>query len=87
MKGVIGTGGVRLTNIRFATDDIVFFFYTFFGVQNMLKDLRIACLEVELKMNRAKTKILTNGIKIGVKVDGEELLYVEDYVYLCQILL
>lgn len=53
----------------------------------MLKDLRIACLEVELKMNRAKTKILTNGIKIGVKVDGEELLYVEDYVYLCQILL
>ncbi|XP_047989820.1 uncharacterized protein LOC125229086 [Leguminivora glycinivorella] len=51
----------------------------------MLQDLSTASLEVGLTMNRAKTKLMTNGAKDGVTVDGQDIQYVDEYIYLGQI--
>ncbi|CAG9118738.1 unnamed protein product [Plutella xylostella] len=51
----------------------------------MLQDLSTASLEVGLKMNRSKTQIMTNSAKSRVEVDGQEIGYVDEYIYLGQI--
>lgn len=84
----IGIGGKKLTNyyelLRFA-DDIVLFSHTAPQLEQMLQDLSTASLEVGLKMNRTKTQLMTNGAKRRVKVHGEDIQYVDEYINLGQI--
>ncbi|CAG9130127.1 unnamed protein product [Plutella xylostella] len=80
----IDIGGRRLTNLRFA-DDIVLFATSAPTLQTMLEDLSTASLEVGLTMNRSKTKVMSNSAKRRVEVDGQEIQYVEEYLYLGQI--
>ncbi|KAJ8715750.1 hypothetical protein PYW07_010232 [Mythimna separata] len=51
----------------------------------MLQDLSDASLEVGLKMNMSKTKIMTNSSKRTISVDGENVQYVQEYIYLGQV--
>lgn len=80
----IDVGGIRLTNLRFA-DDIVLFADTSAELEIMLKDLSAASLEIGLKMNRSKTKVMTNSTQDMITVDGELIEYVDEYIYLGQI--
>ncbi|XP_063383590.1 uncharacterized protein LOC134669904 [Cydia fagiglandana] len=77
-------GNKRLTNLRFA-DDIVLFSHTASQLQLMLQDLSTASLEVGLTMNRAKTKLMSNRAKHRDTVDGQDIQYVDEYIYLGQI--
>ena len=80
----IEVGSKRLTNLRFA-DDIVLFVPTANELQIMLQDLSTASLKVGLAMNRSKTKVMTNSTKRRVEVDGQEIHYVDEYIYLGQL--
>ncbi|CAG9123810.1 unnamed protein product [Plutella xylostella] len=80
----IDVGGRMLTNLRFA-DDIVLFASSASELTQMLQDLSTASLEVGLKMNRSKTQVMTNSAKSRVVVDGQEIGYVDEYIYLGQI--
>ncbi|CAG9133292.1 unnamed protein product [Plutella xylostella] len=80
----IDIGGHKLTNLRFA-DDIVLFSHSAPELQQMLRELSTASLEVGLMMNRSKTKVMTNSTKRRVEVDGQEIQYVNEYIYLGQI--
>ncbi|KAL0852533.1 hypothetical protein ABMA27_017019 [Loxostege sticticalis] len=82
-KGIV-IGAKNLTNLRFA-DDIVLFAETPSQIQKMLEELSTASLEVGLEMNRSKTKIMTNRAKSRVTVDGKEMQYVDEYIYLGQL--
>lgn len=82
-KGVV-VGEKRLTNLRFA-DDIVLFSSSASELGGMINELSGASLEVGLKMNMSKTKLMTNSIKYRLEVDGAEIEYVHEYIYLGQI--
>lgn len=82
-KGVV-IGSKRLTNLRFA-DDIVLFASTSAELQQMLQDLSMASREVGLHMNMTKTQTMTNSTKRRVEVDGQALHYVDEYIYLGQL--
>nr|XP_049696607.1 uncharacterized protein LOC126054557 [Helicoverpa armigera] len=82
-KGIV-IGNKRLTNLRFA-DDIVLFASTSAELQDMLQDLSRASREVGLQMNTSKTHTMTNSTKRRVEVDGQALHYVDEYIYLGQI--
>lgn len=77
--------GKRLTNLRFA-DDIVLFAPNASELQEMLQELSTASFEVGLRMNQSKTKVMSNKTKRRVEVDGTEIAYVDEYVYLGQII-
>ncbi|XP_048006861.1 uncharacterized protein LOC125242187 [Leguminivora glycinivorella] len=79
---VIGPHGLGIRNER---DDIVLFSHTAPHLQQMLQDLSTASLEVGLTMNMAKTKLMTNRGKDTVTVDGQDIQYVDEYIYLGQI--
>ncbi|KAJ8714787.1 hypothetical protein PYW08_004768 [Mythimna loreyi] len=51
----------------------------------MLQDLSDASLEVGLKMNMSKTKVMTNSSKRSIHVGGENIQYVQEYIYLGQV--
>ncbi|KAJ2950316.1 hypothetical protein O0L34_g11682 [Tuta absoluta] len=82
-EGIV-VGDRRLTNLRFA-DDIVLFAPTAQGLTHLLDSLNAASLEVGLHMNRSKTKVMTNSTKRKVEVEGQEIQYVDEYIYLGQI--
>ena len=71
----------RLTHLRF-TDDIVIFAETPKKLENMIAQLNTESKHVGLHMNLSKTKIMTNGKRGKIMLDGVELEYVEQYVYL-----
>ncbi|PZC78256.1 hypothetical protein B5X24_HaOG202328 [Helicoverpa armigera] len=80
----IAIGSKRLTNLRFA-DDIVLFASTSEELQQMLQDLSMASREVGLQMNMNKTQTMTNSTKRRVEVDGQALHYVDEYIYMGQL--
>ncbi|CAG9137233.1 unnamed protein product [Plutella xylostella] len=80
----IEVGGRRLTNLRFA-DDIVLFAPSASTLEHMLQDLSTASLQVGLSMNRSKTKIMSNSATRKVTVDGQDIQYVNEYIYLGQL--
>ncbi|XP_050561583.1 uncharacterized protein LOC126912619 [Spodoptera frugiperda] len=82
-RGVV-VGEKRLTNLRFA-DDIVLFSSSASELGGMINELSRASLEVGLKMNMSKTKLMTNSIKYRLEVDGAEMEYVHEYIYLGQL--
>ncbi|KAL0839057.1 hypothetical protein ABMA28_017043 [Loxostege sticticalis] len=83
MKG-IDIGTKKLTNLRFA-DDIVLFANTSTELATMLEQLSEASLEVGLMMNRSKNKVMTNAAEHDIVVNGQRMEYVDEYIYLGQI--
>ena len=77
--------GRRLSNLRFA-DDIILFTNSAAELQIMLDQLRNQCTKAGLLINTSKTKIITNGVEAQISIGQELISYVEDYVYLGQVI-
>lgn len=77
--------GRYLSNLRFA-DDIVIFANSANELQSMLTELTRECAKVGLMANQNKTKVMSNYEKIPIFNDVTELDYVEDYIYLGQLI-
>lgn len=81
----IDINGRKLTNLRFA-DDIVIFANTTEQLHQKLVNL-INCKKlVGLDINCRKTRIMSNNSKIPIPVNGMMMEYVEEYIYLGQII-
>lgn len=77
--------GRTLTHLRFA-DDIVLFAKTPGDLNRMLNELASESEKVGLKLNPEKTKVMTNGTKSSINVGKSEITYVEEYIYLGQLI-
>ena len=77
--------GKCLTNLRFA-DDIVLFATSASKLENMVRELSLQSVKAGLHINFQKTKIMTNRIEIPVSIDGVEIQYVQEYIYLGQLI-
>ena len=54
-------------------------------LQGRVQEMHVASERIELQMNINKTKIVTNtGENINIKINGERVEQVEEYVYLKQ---
>ncbi|KAJ4440151.1 hypothetical protein ANN_08289 [Periplaneta americana] len=80
----ININGSRLNNLRFA-DDVVLFAKSPRELQSMLQDLCNASRSAGLLMNMTKTQVMSNGLESPIIIDGAELQYVSEYVYLGQL--
>lgn len=78
-KGV-NIDGLYLSHLRFA-DDIVIISSSMQELSEMIKQLNEASKRIGLKMNIAKTKIISNTEET-IHVDGTKLENVKEYVYL-----
>lgn len=76
----INIDGSYLHHLRFA-DDIVLISSDVHELSNMLEQLNNASKKIGLKMNIAKTKIISNT-KEQIYIDGTKLENVEEYIYL-----
>lgn len=81
----ISINGYKLTALRFA-DDIVFFSESASELQEIIADFQAAIETTGLQLNESKTKIMTNSTRQPIRVKGIELEYVNDYVYLGQMM-
>ncbi|XP_066902041.1 uncharacterized protein [Halyomorpha halys] len=52
----------------------------------MIKQLLTLCEEVGLYPNYEKTKLMTNGVKEECEINNHKLAYVEEYIYLGQLI-
>ncbi|GBP54675.1 Retrovirus-related Pol polyprotein from type-2 retrotransposable element R2DM; Endonuclease [Eumeta japonica] len=77
--------GRTLTHLRFA-DDIVLFAKTLDDLVRMLNELASESRKIGLKLNPEKTKVMTNGNKSSIKVGDSEIDYVDEYIYLGQLI-
>lgn len=75
--------GEYLNHLRFA-DDIVLIANNPEALQQRINELNIACNEVGLKMNLAKTKIMYNELidQEEIQIDNTTLEIVDKYIYL-----
>lgn len=81
----IRINGKWLSDFRFA-DDIVVISENPHDIQRMIDDLSYECGKVGLEMNRSKTKMMSNGHHTDITLNGESLEYVEDFIYLGQLI-
>lgn len=81
----IEINGKWLSNLRFA-DDIVLFAKGIEQLEEMIKQLLVMCEEVGLYPNYQKTKLMTNGVKEEFEINNHKLAYVEEYIYLGQLI-
>ena len=84
----ININGVRLSNLRFA-DDIILFAETEEKVKDMLEDLNNEGERDGMKLNKNKIKIMCNEVarsilRTGVMIDGKHLEEVTEYKYMGQ---
>lgn len=77
----ININGRRLNHLRFA-DDIVIFAQTANQLQRMIDTLDYESGKVGLEINISKTKVMTNGPRIPIKMKENEIEYVKSYIYL-----
>lgn len=77
--------GRTLTHLRFA-DDIVLFANTSEELEKMINELAAESIKVGLKLNPDKTKIMTNNKKIPITVAEAPISYVDEYIYLGQLM-
>ncbi|CAF4744203.1 unnamed protein product [Pieris macdunnoughi] len=77
--------GRKLHLLRFA-DDIVLFEENPHKLGEMIQDLNKESEKVGLKMNTSKTKLLSNSVPYEIKLNNQPLEYVEEYIYLGQII-
>lgn len=75
--------GEYLSHLRFA-DDIAVFAESSTSLEVMINEVAIESKKVGLSLNASKTKIITNGNKKQVIVGTNVIEYVNDYVYLGQ---
>ncbi|MEL7307279.1 MAG: reverse transcriptase family protein, partial [Pseudomonadota bacterium] len=76
--------GEILHCLRFA-DDLVLFSPNSEGLNKKIDELKHKGEEVGLKINFAKTKVMTNNIVTPITSDGHDLEYVNEFVYLGQL--
>ncbi|KAL1447418.1 hypothetical protein WDU94_003530 [Cyamophila willieti] len=83
-KGIL-INNEYLNHLRFA-DDIVVMSNNTKELESMLKDLTDTCLEIGLKMNLSKTKIMYNAFirKQDIKINNVLMEEVKSYIYLGQ---
>ena len=86
IEAEININRVRLSNLRFA-DDIILFAESEEKLKDMLKDLNNEGKRDGMKLNKKKTKIMCNEVtrsrlRTGVMIDGEQLEEVTEYKYL-----
>lgn len=55
-------------------------------LESMTQTLSDRTREVGLEMNSSKTKMMTNSTPIDITINEQKLEYVEEYVYLGQII-
>lgn len=77
--------GLRLSNLRFA-DDVVLMSESNTDLLQMVKELKLASAKSGLKINKEKTKILSNSEDSNFTIDDWHLEKVEGFKYLEQIL-
>lgn len=77
--------GQRLNNLRFA-DDIVLLSCSIQELEVMLRDLNNACKKVGLNINYSKTIAMSNRQTIPISVDGNNIEYKKEYIYLGQLM-
>jgi hypothetical protein len=81
----LNINGTKLNHLRFA-DDLILLTDDPAELQSMLTELEEQSKLVGLTMNTSKTKLMTNGAKKHIKMDGKDMEYVEEYVYLGQVI-
>ncbi|KAJ8724843.1 hypothetical protein PYW07_015801 [Mythimna separata] len=81
----ININGLNLNHLRFA-DDIVIFAKRPDILQTMLEQLDLESKKAGLSMNPMKTKIMTNGLREGIEIGQEVIEYVDEYIYLGQLI-
>ena len=82
----ININGVRLSNLTFA-DDIILFAESEEKLKDMLEDLNNEGKRDGMKLNKKKTKIMYNEVarsrlRTGLMIDGEQLEEVTECKYL-----
>jgi hypothetical protein len=77
--------GARLSHLRFA-DDLVILSNKPDQLQGMVQQISDESKKKGLQMNTEKTKVMTNRQKIPIKIDQGIIEYVDEYVYLGQII-
>ncbi|KAJ8704650.1 hypothetical protein PYW07_011838 [Mythimna separata] len=81
----LNINGARLSHLRFA-DDLVILEEDPKKLEYMIQTLVIRSREVGLEINLTKTKMMTNSTPTDIINNGQKLEYVEEYVYLGQII-
>ncbi|CAF4772984.1 unnamed protein product [Pieris macdunnoughi] len=81
----ISNYGLNLNHLRFA-DDIVVFADKPSILQTMLQQLDDESRKAGLSMNPTKTKVMTNAIKENIVIGQENIEYVDEYIYLGQLI-
>lgn len=79
-KGVL-INGCYINHLRFA-DDIVIISETFKDLEEMMRSLDDESSSIGLEMNVNKTKIMTNSHKRYIEIKGNNIEYVNNYIYL-----
>ncbi|CAH2104094.1 unnamed protein product [Euphydryas editha] len=79
-KGIL-LNGKYLNHLRFA-DDIAILAETPKDLEEMVTTLDHESKKVGLDMNTSKTKIMTNHYKRPIQVNGQQIEYVDSYIYL-----
>ncbi|KAI8426743.1 hypothetical protein MSG28_014440 [Choristoneura fumiferana] len=79
-KGV-RVGAIYLSHLRFA-DDIVVLAETSRELEKMIHSLLLESARVGLEMNASKTKIITNSQRFPISSNGQNIEYVDKYIYL-----
>lgn len=81
----LNINGQKLNHLRFA-DDLILLTDNPKELQYMLEELDTQSKLVGLSMNMSKTKLMTNNSEDLIKINGNTIEYVSEYVYLGQII-
>ncbi|GBP58346.1 Putative uncharacterized transposon-derived protein F52C9.6 [Eumeta japonica] len=73
--------GHHLSHLRFA-DDIIMFAKSAKELEQMMQSLAYESKKCGLQINANKTKVMTNSTQRPVKVFGQQIDYIQEYVYL-----
>lgn len=77
--------GRKLNHLRFA-DDLILVSDNPTDLKIMLEELDTQSKLVGLSMNMSKTKLMSNSAKAPIDVNGNEIEYMNEYVYLGQVI-
>lgn len=81
----IKINGSKLHHLRFA-DDLILFAENSTTLQSMLLQLTSESKKAGLLINIDKTKVMTNMPTLEIKVNEDQIEYVDEYIYLGQVI-